>query len=59
VDVKFTLAGGGTPEEITIDFSGSGLDPEHIEQINAEQRATVSAMAHDVNITITKSRLRP
>lgn len=59
VDVGFTLAGGGTPEEITIDFSGSGLDPEHAEQLNAEQRAMVSAMAHDVNITITTDTKHP
>lgn len=58
-DVEFLLAGGGTPEEITIDFSGRGLDPEHAEQLNSEQRAMVSAMAHHVNITIITDAKHP
>ncbi len=52
-DVKFTLAGGGTPEEFGIDFSGRGLDPAHVDQLHAEQAALLAGMAHDVHITIT------
>lgn len=58
VDVKFTLAGGGMPEEIIIDFSDSDLDPVHAEQLNADQRQTVAGMAHDVNITVTADPAR-
>lgn len=51
--VDFTLAGGGTPDEIAIDFTNSGLDPDHAAQLNAEQRAIVAGMSHDANITVT------
>ncbi|MEV1130512.1 hypothetical protein [Agromyces sp. NPDC049794] len=58
VDVRLRLAGGGSPEEIAVDFSVSGLEPEHAEQLNAEQRATIAAMAHDVAITLTTDPIR-
>lgn len=57
--VDFTLAGGGTPEEIAIDFSDRGLDPEHAAQLNAEQRAIVTSMAHDANITLVADSTGP
>lgn len=52
VDVWFTLAGGGKPEEFLNDFAGIGLDSELIAQLHAAQRASISTMAHDVHIAL-------
>jgi len=57
-DVKFTLAGGGTPEEFAIDFSDSGLEAAHIEQLHADQWTMLAGMAHDVRITIATDPTR-
>ncbi len=57
--VEFTLAGGGTPEEIAIDFTNSGLDPDHAVQLTADQRAIVAGMSHDANITLATDPSQP
>lgn len=57
--VDFTLAGGGTPEEISIDFTNRGLNPDHAAKLNAEQRAIVASMSHDANITLATDPTLP
>ncbi|GAB3610613.1 hypothetical protein GCM10027414_27390 [Humibacter ginsengiterrae] len=59
VDVTFTLVGGGTPEELLNDFSGIGLEPEHVAQLHADERANLASMAHDVRIALTVDPTRP
>lgn len=59
LSVDFSLAGGGTPEELSIDFTNSGLDPDRAAQLNAQQRAMVSGMSHDANITLVTDARHP
>lgn len=59
VDVSFTLVGGGTPEGFLHDFSDSGLDPEHVAQLHADERASLAGMAHDVHIALAVDPLKP
>lgn len=59
VDVTFTLVGGGTPEEFLNDFSGIGLEPEHVAQLHADERANLARMAHDVRISLAVDPARP
>jgi hypothetical protein len=59
VDVTFTLVGGGTPEEFLNDFSGIGLEPEHVAQLHGDERANLASMAHDVHIALTVDPTRP
>lgn len=56
--MNFTLAGGGTPEELVIDFSGRDLDPVHAARLNAEQREILAGLTHDVNITLVADEAR-
>lgn len=57
--VDFTLAGGGDPDEIAIDFTNSGLDPDHAADLTADHRAIVAGMSHHANITVTTDPARP
>lgn len=57
--VWFTLVGGGTPEEFLNDFSDSGLDPEHIAQLHADERASLAVMAHDAHIALAVDPSQP
>lgn len=59
VGVDFTLAGGGSPEELAIDFTNSGLEPDQAAQLTAQQRAIVAGMSHDANITVTTDPALP
>lgn len=59
VAVESTLYDGSRPEDFLNDFSGSGLEPSHVERLHAQEREVLAGLAHDVHIVITCAADRP